>query len=217
MIQNAIYIEELSFSYNQNPFFSSLTLAFEAGRLHGIKGANGVGKSTLFQLIKGEQPYEGKIICSGKVEAVHQKYDRMIADQFTVEENLRFASLPRRPSFFKPLRKKEHHHDPLLHPQQISVSLSGGQKQILALKMVMQRNPRILLLDEPTAALDTQNEKRVFEYIRELIHQGVTVLMICHDDRLLHTYCDGTILEIRRDQAGKRHVIPIVANKTTNR
>ena len=71
--------------------------------------------------------------------------------------------------------------------------LSGGQRQILALMMKLQGNPGLLLLDEPTAALDEENAGLVFDFLKGL---PLTVLAVCHDEELVERYTTGNRLQM---------------------
>jgi ABC-type lipoprotein export system ATPase subunit len=126
------------------------------------------------------------------IKFVQQKFDLMLADRFSFEENLRCASLPHYP-MIAPLPALA----PLppfitrfgINPKQLVKSLSGGQRQILAILMALQKPTQILLLDEPTAALDSKNSHMVMEFLQELVSStAVTVLMICHNPELVRTY-----------------------------
>ncbi len=74
--------------------------------------------------------------------------------------------------------------------------LSGGQKQILAIVMMLQKKPSFLLLDEPTAALDPHNAQLVMQALEQMIRNGITVIMICHDRDILSTYGTNGYFEL---------------------
>ena len=67
----------------------------------------------------------------------------------------------------------------------LSTNSSGGQRQILSLMMVLQREFDVLLLDEPTATLDEQNARMVFDFLHTLAEAQITLLVVCHDPELL--------------------------------
>lgn len=226
----ALSVENLNFHFPHHSclFFENLSFKLETGKLHHLKGKNGSGKSTLFSLLRGEKigiyGKAGSLSIHQRTYATHQlpamqaslqqqlvlvnqRYDTLIADQFSFHDNLKFACLPSYPSFFKklpsPLRLPGFIERLNIHPHTPAHLLSGGQRQILALTMALQRCPSILLLDEPTATLDPANARLVFQFLKELIvHEHLTVLAICHDHELIGEFCDGQILEIEQ-QASK--------------
>ncbi len=225
----------LSFSLNYyqfenstSPFFENLTFQLEKGKFHSLKGKNGSGKSTLFSLLRGDvqgQHCEGSITLHGNtydlshpqtavkikkhMSLVNQRYDAMIADQFSFADNLQFACMADYPSLFKSLNRSKPLPD-FLELFKINVDtpaylLSGGQRQILALSMILQKHPSILLLDEPTATLDPANARLVFEFLHSLTKsQQLTLLIISHDPELVEEFCDGSHLEVIVGQEGKR-------------
>ena len=116
---HALEIKNLHFKFApQAPyFFKDLTVSFEKGRIHFIRGFNGAGKSTLFRLLRGklekQEVVQGQIVVGGNVQMletgkeqysalntinmVQQKFDVMLADQLSFEQNLRLANLPAQP------------------------------------------------------------------------------------------------------------------------
>lgn len=212
------------FDQASTPFFENLSFKLEPGKLHNLKGKNGSGKSTLFSLLKGsrqernrcqgyltvhQKTYSLNQACScPNIALVNQRFDSMIADQFTFLDNLKFASFSPYPSFNfirKPL-KLASFLDQFNIPFSVPVHLlSGGQRQILAFSMVLQKNPSILLLDEPTATLDPINARLTFQFLQHLAQkEKLTILMISHDSELVGEFCDGLQLELTITSSGLR-------------
>ncbi len=134
----------------------------------------------------------------------------MIADQFSFQENLKFACMSRFPHPFSRLKKATFCPD-FLEQFHIDVSkpaskLSGGQRQILALLMVLQQKRSVLLLDEPTATLDEQNATIVFDFLKTLAEQNVTLLIVCHDREMMNHYVNGQHLDLEMDSFGLRRL-----------
>ncbi|MCE5318741.1 MAG: ATP-binding cassette domain-containing protein [Parachlamydia sp.] len=214
-----LIVEDLAFSFDGHaPLFQQLTFKLERGRIHRLKGKNGSGKSTLFGILQGDIPIgailSGTLKINGKdhhlsegtdlkgsIACVTQRFDSMLSDQLSFEDNLRSALLPAFPLPWKPLPKAQPL-PPFLNRFEIDLKkpvylLSGGQRQILSLLMILQRQPALLLLDEPTAALDAVNARLVFEFLREMVLQlNVTALVISHDEELACSYCDGIIVNL---------------------
>ena len=80
--------------------------------------------------------------------------------------------------------------------------LSGGQKQRVAIARAMVNNPKILLADEPTGALDSKSSHQVMELFEELNHEGVTVIMITHDANVAK--CAKRIVDIFDGEISER-------------
>lgn len=187
--------------------FSNLNLEVEAGEFVVVIGKNGAGKSTLLNLTTGtEQPDSGRLIVGGQditnlpaykrsefIGRVHQNPELGVSPSLTVLENLAlasargktfcFASGVRRrlvPEYVARLRELNMGLEEMLHHK--AGQLSGGQKQALALTMVTIARPKLLLLDEHTAALDPQAAERICQLTAEIISQEkLTAIMITHD------------------------------------
>jgi ABC-type lipoprotein export system ATPase subunit len=223
-------INNLSFKFNDKKseyFFKNLTAEFTPNTVHFIHGDNGVGKSTLFNSMQGtidkHALLDASITLDGvtytahnnvlphaftqQVHTVQQQYDRMIANQFTFVENLKLANLPMYPT----LQSLPHATlfeiiAPLGIDMEKSVHLlSGGQRQLLAILMALQKPTKLLLLDEPTATLDKKNAHLVMRCLFQLAAQlKVTMLIICHDKELVAQYAQGNSVMMRQLENGER-------------
>lgn len=220
----ALSIKNLLFSFTHSKkdlFFDSLNFSVAQNTLHFIRGKNGAGKSTLFRLLRGRvhesELLHGTITVGGTEYRLHdheqqdelhdhirmvpQNFDNMIAGQFTFEENLQIASMSRHPDIapfpevtpVPPLVKRFG-----VRPGTPAQLLSGGQRQMLAILMALQKETNILLLDEPTAALDTKNADMVLQFISQLLANKpqLTILIICHDKELVEQYAQEHYFEI---------------------
>lgn len=223
-MSTALSITDLSFAfdhYGKKLFFESLNLEFVQNDLHFIRGKNGAGKSTLFRLMRGklynDEYVQGTVTVNNRsfdlgdeerrdglknvIRMVPQKFDLMLADQFSFTQNLQLATIPEYPQLqtFVP-------NAPV--PKLVGrfgidfdtpvQNLSGGQRQILAILMALQKPTRILLLDEPTAALDDKNGGMVMRFLQELLatQKELTVLVICHDKELVDAYAGKQYYQI---------------------
>lgn len=209
-------VHHLSFKHHpQAPyFFKGLSLELEKGKLHALLGKNGSGKSMLLHLLTHAGPGHGimerEISGTENAVLVNQRFDQMIADQFTFLENLQFACMGQFAHPFSRLSPIRFFPE-FIEPFQIDLSkpaklLSGGQRQILALLMVLQQQPGLLLLDEPTAALDAQNAKMVFKFLTTLTQQNVTLLVVCHDLQLIEEHVNGLRLCLKVETDGLRRL-----------
>lgn len=225
-------IKNLSFKFDHTSdyFFKSLSVEFAPNQINFIQGSNGVGKSTLFSILQGNT-HSGMILegsveldntsyeikqnildpkFTQQVKTVQQQFDRMLANNFTFMQNLQLANLPTYPKL-KSLPDVqnlpalvEKLNIPLATPAKL---LSGGQRQILAILMAIQKPTKVLLLDEPTATLDQKNASMVIEFLQELVEQlQITVLIICHDKELINKYSQYRAYSVYEEPTGLRSI-----------
>jgi len=232
-------INNLSFKFNRNakPFFSDLSFEIQSKTVQFLQGKNGSGKSTLFRILQGaleqQEVVDGTInidavtyqinnsqtrnAYSHFVRHVQQDFDRMLADQLNFKENLALASMPRYPGLHG---IKSVTLPPIVSHFGIDSTkpaylLSGGQRQILAILMVLQKPTKVLLLDEPTAALDEKNSHLVIQFLQELVAtSNLTILIITHDKELVKAYAHGTYLMLEEQDSGIRTLKKIDVLKT---
>jgi ABC-type multidrug transport system ATPase subunit len=212
-----MHVKNLYFQHTKHSpyFFKDLSFELEQGKIHALHGKNGMGKTVLMNLLSGKMPKEG--IMKGEIKGVNnailvnQRFDQMIVEQFSFEENLKFARMDRFPHPFKVFSQPYLHLDFLekfhIDKSKPVSTLSGGQRQILALLMVLQKQVSVLLLDEPTATLDEQNAKMVFDFLQALAEKSVTMLIVCHDRELVNQYTNGVHLELIKDSSGLRRLL----------
>lgn len=207
-------VKQLSYRHTKETpyFFKELSFSLEPGKMHALHGKNGCGKSILLSLLSGRNPprsvVQGDVTGSDRTLLVNQRFDQMIADQFSFGENLQFASMSRFPAIFSRLKKASVSNELLskfnIDFHQPVARLSGGQRQILALLMALQQKKGILLLDEPTATLDEENARSVFEFLRMLTLQDTTLLVVCHDKELIEEYANGDHFNLKISADGTR-------------
>src|SRR6266498_5061699 len=176
-----------------------INIEVRPGEIHAIVGENGAGKSTLMKILYGMQrPDEGTLRVNGQemhfrspkdaiaagIGMVHQHF--MLADNFTVLENVVLGSEPARGPVIDFARAK-HRLKELsgsygipLHPDRLVQGLAVGERQRVEIIKVLYRGARILILDEPTAVLVPQEVEDLFQHLRELRTEGVTVIFISH-------------------------------------
>ena len=192
---------------NEKRVLKGFSLTLDEGDFVTIIGGNGAGKSTVLNAISGVWPIDaGEILIDGKnitklpefrraafLGRVFQDPMNGTAATMNIEENLalalrRGASRTLRAGITSDERKK---YSELLTRLGLGLEarmtskvglLSGGQRQALTLLMATVKKPRLLLLDEHTAALDPQTAKKVLELTEELVtEQGLTALMVTHN------------------------------------
>lgn len=210
------------------PVLKNVSFSMEEGEYVAIMGPSGSGKSTLMNIIgcldqatEGEYYLDGKDIrkCTDnemsdirlkKIGFVFQSF-HLLARQSAlanVEMPLNYARVP----------KKERKARALKALERVGLSdrvsflpnqLSGGQMQRVAIARAMVNNPRLLLADEPTGALDSKSGAQVMELFQRLNEEGVTVLMITHDPEIashakrIVMIRDGELLEGKTENANR--------------
>lgn len=194
-----IAFENISFGYNHETIIlKDITMKIKSGERIGICGPTGCGKSTVASLIpRFYDPWSGRILIDGTditdydLEALRKQVGFVLQDTLlfygsiadniaygkpaaTQEEIINAAKLANAEEF---ILKMPHGYDTLVGER--GVTLSGGQRQRIGIARAIIRDSPILVLDEPTAALDTESERLVMEALEKLM-AGRTVITITH-------------------------------------
>lgn len=184
------------------------------GEIHALVGDNAAGKSSLIKVLSGAVvPDEGEIRCDGSpvsireprdakalgIETVYQ--DLALADNLDIPANIFLGRERMRSgamSLFLDARRMEEESAALLSRLKIRIpsvrqkvsTLSGGQRQCVAIARAVCFNARLVILDEPTAALGVEETRKVLELVREMRDQGLAVVMISHNLNHVFDLCD---------------------------
>lgn len=178
---------------------ASVSMTVEAGEVHAVVGQNGAGKSTLVKIISGaDTPDEGQIAFDGQVIQTYSPtnaaqhgigvvYQRMqLLPYLSVAENIMLGQMPTAAGVIDRRRANHIARDLLarfkleIDPEIPVVRLSPPERQEVAIARALYRRAKLLILDEPTAALDAAMIERLFDLIGELNAEGVAVLYISH-------------------------------------
>ena len=172
----------------------NLDLAIPKGTIYGFLGPNGCGKSTSIRMLTGLlSPTSGNIRVLGEtLPGAEEKLRRRIGymtqkfslyDNLSVRENLEFVAqiygLTRRQSQQR-LAELLTLYDLVGREKQMAGSMSGGQRQRLALAVATLHHPELLFLDEPTSAVDPENRREFWDRLFDLCAQGTTILVSTH-------------------------------------
>lgn len=206
-----------------------VSFVLEAGEVIGLMGDNGAGKSTLVKMIAGNfRPSSGSILMDGKevvlhrpiearqhgIEIVHQ--DLALCNNLTAAANvflgrelmkgfgpfqiLDYKSMYRRAAeIFTELKSET-------RPRDLVKRMSGGQRQAVAIARTRLSNARIVLMDEPTAAISVRQVAEVLNLIRRLRDQGITVVLISHRMPDLFAVADRVIVMRRGTKVADRRI-----------
>jgi ABC-type multidrug transport system fused ATPase/permease subunit len=194
-----IEFEHVAFGYDPaTPILTDVSFTIQPGQFVGVVGPTGAGKSTIVSLIPrfydvqaGEVRIDGKNVADYRLEALRHQIGYVLQETIlfrgTIAENIAFgrpsatrdeiieaAKLANADEFISRMPKG---YDTMVGER--GSTLSGGQRQRIGIARVMVRNSPILLLDEPTAALDSESEKLVIDALERLM-KGRTVITIAH-------------------------------------
>jgi ribose transport system ATP-binding protein len=194
------------------------SLSVAPGEVHILLGENGAGKSTLMKILSGECAADGGTIALDGVPFVprspldaHEQGIAMIHQELssilplTVAENLLLGEEPSRRGIIDRARQ-DHRARALLaavgaeiDPDTLAKNLSVAQLQVVEIAKALRREARVLIMDEPTAALTDAESDRLFVLIRQLTSKGVSVIYISH--RMPEIFAIGDRVTVMRDGA----------------
>lgn len=208
-------------SFGSNAVLRDVALTARAGEIVGLLGSNGAGKSTLVKILSGAYSADrGDIVIDGApvvIEGPRSAIDHGVGllpqelsvhNDMSVAENIFLGDLPMRRRFGLPavdrasmatraaetLRQLGFDH---IDPGRMMASLSVPEKRVVEIARAVAGKARILIMDEPTAALTDQEAKSLFQVLRRLSDQGVTVIYISHYLDEVFEICDR--IDVLRD------------------
>ena len=196
-VQNVHYIYQSK--YQKVHAIKGIHFDFQDGKFYAIVGKSGCGKTTLLSLLAGlDLPTEGQVIYDGKstaernrdryrlraISLVCQNYN--LFPLLTVEENVTYPMLLRG---VKPEQAGKTVREKLTavgldssYYKRLPAMLSGGEQQRVAIARALVSDAKIILADEPTGNLDTENSELVFSLLQRLAHEeGYCVIVVTHD------------------------------------
>jgi branched-chain amino acid transport system ATP-binding protein len=193
-LSSLLELRQLSFSYGDLRVLWDVDLEVRAGEIVTVVGSNGAGKSTTLKNVSrlvrpdsGSLTFDGQDLTRLEPHEVVERgviqvpEGRHIFPEMTVTENLRMGSFVKSTrrdrernvervfALFPRLRERE---------RQLGGTMSGGEQQMLAIARGLMANPRLLLLDEPSLGLSPLFVKNIFDIIKEINRQGVTILLV---------------------------------------
>ncbi|WP_272022335.1 ABC transporter ATP-binding protein [Olleya namhaensis] len=197
-----------------------IDLSVEEGEMVAIMGSSGSGKSTLLNIIgmldeadEGEYILDNvpiKDLTEKKAAIYRNKFLGFIFQSFNLINYKNALDNVALPLYYQGLKRKERVETALFHLEKVGLKdwahhlpkeLSGGQKQRVAIARALAANPKLLLADEPTGALDTKTSHEIMDFIQSLNDEGKTILMVTHEEDIA-SMCkrivrlkDGVIME----------------------
>jgi len=211
---NVIQADKLKFGYSSEKLLlTDLSLSVRHGDFLGLIGPNGSGKTTILKLLSGFlQPFSGKVILKDQEISTLSSRERarilavvpqfvMTPMPYTVRQIVEMGRTSRLP-LFAPLRSEDHdfveqsikHMDLENLQTNLFNELSGGERQRTIIAAALAQEPEVLLLDEPTAALDLGHKIKLMRILKKLQERGIAMMVISHDIELMARYCDRLTL-----------------------
>ena len=220
-MESVLKLENISKNFGGVEALSDVDMSLQKGECLGLMGDNGAGKSTLIKIIAGNYlPTTGKIFINNNqvyfnkpidaqkkgIEVVYQ--DLALCDNLSAYENVflgrwlsKFRIGPFKFVDFKKMQEKSYDLFKELksdtRPKQLVKTLSGGQKQAVALSRTRLSNPDIVIMDEPTAAISVKQVTEVLRYILKLKEKKISIILISHRMMDVFEVCDR-IMVLRR-------------------
>ncbi len=204
-----VEVRAASFAYDaERPVLKRVSFALRGGDFVGVVGPNGSGKSTLLDLIDGVlAPVEGAVLVRGRATRDYRRRDMareiaLVPQQFALEFDLTVREVVEMGAYCRgadctPASAAAAALDRLgiadlaerRFPQ-----LSGGEKQMVVLAQALVQDAGLLLLDEPASSLDVSHQLALFELLKELNAEGLTVICVLHDLNLALAYFDRLLV-----------------------
>ncbi len=211
-----ITVDHLHKTYGRKVAVDALSFAVEEGEIFGILGPNGAGKTTTVECVQGLRNADGGTIrvlgLDPRTEAAElrqrigsQLQDSALPGRLRVAESLElFAAFARNPVDPEQLLTRWQLQD---QRDQAFDSLSGGQRQRLFIALTFVNSPELVFLDELTQGLDPQTRRATWDLIREIRHDGTTVVLVTHFMDEAEQLCDrvavvddGTVIALDTPQ-----------------
>ncbi len=198
-MNDAIIVENLSKSYGELKAVDDLSFSVKSGTVFGLLGANGAGKSTTIECVLGTKKSDsGQMSLMGLNPVTNRKeLFEMVGVQFqeaNYQENIKVGelceitvSLYKNPSEWHNLLAKFGIDD---KSKSLVKELSGGQQQRLFIVLALISNPKLVFLDELTTGLDARARRDVWEAMKKLKENGLTILLTSHFMDEVEALCD---------------------------
>lgn len=177
-----------------------IDLEIETGELVSIMGSSGSGKSTLLNILgildnhdEGKYMLDGKLIANlseTKAALLRNEYIGFVFQSFNLISFKNALENVALPLYYKNISRRKRNKIAMEYLDKVGLldwaehmpnELSGGQKQRVAIARSLIANPKVILADEPTGALDTATSYEVMEILKTINHEGITVIIVTHE------------------------------------
>ena len=207
-------IKDLTFAYDTMVVLEDISINCSQGEFIGIIGPNGAGKSTLIKIIDGIlKANQGEVIIEGReVSRISRRelaktiaylpQESKFAFNYTVKEVVLMGRFPYLKGVWTYTSTDYNIVDEMMQLMEIDKftarqfnALSGGEKQRVLIASALAQQPKIILLDEPTNALDLHHQIAIYQIFKKLQrNQHLTIIVVTHDINLAAQFCDRMIM-----------------------
>ncbi len=232
-------VEGLNKSFGPVHVLNDVDFAVYPGEVTALVGDNGAGKSTLVKCLAGIHPMDsGQIFWEGEAVTIHDPraaaalgievvyQDLALADNLDITQNMFLGREICRFGFLADAEMERRAREVLASlsvrtvssVRQVVASLSGGQRQTVAIAKAVLWNGKVIFLDEPTAALGVAQTKQVLELVRRLADQGLGVVLISHNmndvmnvaDRVAALYLGRVAAEVLTKDSSTTQIVELI-------
>ncbi len=200
-----------------------INLHVEKGEMVAIMGSSGSGKSTLLNIIgildeldSGKYTLDGieiKDLTEKKAAQYRNKFLGFVFQSFNLINFKNALENVALPLYYQGLKRKERQEKAMFHLEKVGLAdwsthlpneLSGGQKQRVAIARALAAEPKLLLADEPTGALDSATSQEIMQFLQQLNDEGKTILIVTHEEDIslmckrIVRLKDGVIMEDKK-------------------
>lgn len=198
-LESIIKVDKLVKTYDGNNVVDGVSFEVKKGEIFGILGPNGAGKTTTLEMLEALRPIDGGVATIDGIDVAKKPKDikniigiqlqsTAFYDKLTLREQLKmFGSLYGRTVDTEALLAKVQLTE---KAKNYVEQLSGGQKQRFAIASTLVNNPKVLFLDEPTTGLDPQARRNLWDLIKEIRDEGITILLTTHYMDEAELLCD---------------------------
>ena len=205
---NKLIVKDLAVNYNEKKVLNNISYEFET-KCYGLMGKSGSGKSTFLKSVLGLISYSGQVFLNDKLiekdrrgfQVVFQNSFRSFDPTKTIKKSIEELEKENNTNYdLEELFEKFGMNKELLNKK--PKALSGGELQRASIIRAVSQDPKVLLLDEPTASLDVINQKKILEMLQEI--KNSIVILVSHDLKTINYVSD---IKLKLNEYGKINLI----------